>query len=335
MKRNLNPAAIGAALAFLVVTQGGCAAQKATVPSVPAQSSAAADGKLSGKVVETMDAGGYTYLCLEKNGVKSWAAVPTMKAAVGEELTLMPGNEMPGFESKSLNRVFDKIIFSSGPERTAPVAAPPRQDPNESTTAILAGKVVETMNAAGYTYLKLEKEGKTAWSAVPTATVKVGDQVELIPGIDMGKFSSASLKRSFNNIHFSGGIKGDQAKAALPPGHPATEQAAALPQGHPATEQAAALPQGHPATEQAAAKPQAAPAAVITGKVVETMDSGGYTYVCLEQGGEKRWLAVPVMTITKGEELSFLQGSVIANFNSKTLKRTFDKITFSSGLAPK
>ena len=37
---------------------------------------------LSGKVVETMNAGGYTYVCLEKGGKKSWVAVPEMKVVV-------------------------------------------------------------------------------------------------------------------------------------------------------------------------------------------------------------------------------------------------------------
>ncbi len=31
----------------------------------------------------------------------------------------------------------------------------------------------------------------------------------------------------------------------------------------------------------------------LSGKVVETMNSGGYTYVCLEKAGKKTWVAVP------------------------------------------
>jgi hypothetical protein len=70
---------------------------------------------VSGKVVETMDSGGYTYICLEKDGKKVWAAVPTMKVSVGQELILQPGQEMNNFKSKSLNRTFDSVIFSGGP----------------------------------------------------------------------------------------------------------------------------------------------------------------------------------------------------------------------------
>lgn len=70
---------------------------------------------LSGKVVETMDSGRYTYVCLEKNDKKLWLAVPKMKVVVGQNMSFKPGLEMVNFESKTLNRRFDKIIFSQGP----------------------------------------------------------------------------------------------------------------------------------------------------------------------------------------------------------------------------
>jgi len=70
---------------------------------------------LSGKVVETMNSGGYTYLCIEKDGKKTWAAVLEMKVTVGQEIALQPGYEMVNFTSKTLNRTFDKIVFSTGP----------------------------------------------------------------------------------------------------------------------------------------------------------------------------------------------------------------------------
>ena len=70
---------------------------------------------LSGKVVETMDSGRYTYVCLEKNNKKTWIAVYKMKVVVGQEMSFKPGIEMVNFESQSLNRKFDKIYFSGGP----------------------------------------------------------------------------------------------------------------------------------------------------------------------------------------------------------------------------
>lgn len=71
--------------------------------------------ELSGKVVETMNSAGYTYVCLEKNGKKTWLAVPETKIALGQNMSFRPGSEMVNFESKTLKRKFDKIIFSAGP----------------------------------------------------------------------------------------------------------------------------------------------------------------------------------------------------------------------------
>lgn len=71
----------------------------------------------------------------------------------------------------------------------------------------------------------------------------------------------------------------------------------------------------------------------LSGKIVETMDSGGYTYVNVEKDGKKTWVAVPTMKVKVGQEVSFTPGAVMNNFTSKTLGRTFEKIVFSAGVA--
>jgi hypothetical protein len=85
----------------------------------PASQNLSADSRegtqVSGKVIETMDSGRYTYVRVEKNGKKTWVAVPQMKVAKGQNISFQPGIEMVHFESKTLNRTFDKIIFSGGP----------------------------------------------------------------------------------------------------------------------------------------------------------------------------------------------------------------------------
>ncbi|MBI4682266.1 MAG: SH3-like domain-containing protein [Nitrospirae bacterium] len=73
------------------------------------------DSSLSGKVVETMDSGGYSYVKVEKNGKTTWVAVPKMKVTVGQEVSFAPGMVMQNFESKTLKRTFESIVFSSGP----------------------------------------------------------------------------------------------------------------------------------------------------------------------------------------------------------------------------
>ncbi|MDA8163979.1 MAG: hypothetical protein M0017_02945 [Desulfobacteraceae bacterium] len=75
-------------------------------------SAAAAD--LSGKVAETMDSGGYTYVLLDTGSGKTWAAMPQTKVAVGDQIKLEEGPVMENFTSKTLNRTFETIVFSPG-----------------------------------------------------------------------------------------------------------------------------------------------------------------------------------------------------------------------------
>jgi hypothetical protein len=69
-------------------------------------------GKLSGKVIETMNSGGYTYVQIEIDGKKTWVAVPETKVVKGQNISFSPGLEMKNFQSKTLNRTFDSIIFA-------------------------------------------------------------------------------------------------------------------------------------------------------------------------------------------------------------------------------
>jgi len=69
---------------------------------------------LSGKVVETMNSGGYTYVNIEKEGNNTWVAVTQTKISVGQDVSFKPGSVMTDFTSKSLNRTFDTIVFSGG-----------------------------------------------------------------------------------------------------------------------------------------------------------------------------------------------------------------------------
>lgn len=91
------------------------------------------------------------------------------------------------------------------------------------------------------------------------------------------------------------------------------------------------MPASHPAVaSQAAAAEEAVPAPV-SGKVIETMDAGGYTYVCVESSGQKTWVAIPQTKVEKNTVMFFKPGYTMENFNSKSLNRTFDKIVFSPG----
>jgi len=71
----------------------------------------------------------------------------------------------------------------------------------------------------------------------------------------------------------------------------------------------------------------------VSGKILETMDSGGYTYLLVKTASGEQWVAIPETEATVGEEISYFEGMVMKNFTSKTLNKTFPSIIFSSGLA--
>jgi len=78
-----------------------------------------------------------------------------------------------------------------------------------------------------------------------------------------------------------------------------------------------------------AAQPAAQPAAQgKSGTVVETMNSGGYTYVQVDTGSEKIWAAAPEFKVKVGDPVVVPEGMPMANYHSKTLDRDFDMIYF-------
>lgn len=70
------------------------------------------------------------------------------------------------------------------------------------------------------------------------------------------------------------------------------------------------------------------PVALAHGKVVETMNSGGYTYVLVDDGSKQVWAAAPKFTVAVGDLVKVPFGSPMADFHSKTLDRTFELVHF-------
>jgi len=90
--------------------------------------------------------------------------------------------------------------------------------------------------------------------------------------------------------------------------------------------------QAHPQAGMAATGDVGTDAAPITGKVVETMNSGGYTYVLIDDGSKKIWAAGPPSTVAVGDQVIVGGGMPMRDFSSKTLGRTFDLIYFAPAI---
>ncbi|QIZ77293.1 NrfJ [Ferrimonas lipolytica] len=65
------------------------------------------------------------------------------------------------------------------------------------------------------------------------------------------------------------------------------------------------------------------------GEVLETVNSGGYTYVKINEAGEDVWAAGPQMEVKKGDVVRFSEQMRMPSFTSKTLDRTFAPLIFA------
>ncbi|HEY4743377.1 MAG TPA: hypothetical protein VIH45_01875 [Desulfuromonadaceae bacterium] len=70
------------------------------------------------------------------------------------------------------------------------------------------GKITQTMNAAGYTYVEAaDDKGEKTWLAMPQMKVAVGDKIEYPDTPPMVNFTSKTLNKTFAAIHFIPGIR--------------------------------------------------------------------------------------------------------------------------------
>ena len=74
------------------------------------------------------------------------------------------------------------------------------------------GEVLETMDAAGFTYMRLKTRNGEVWAAVSRAPVKKGAEVTIENVMIMQNFESKSLKKTFPTIYL-GNLKGAGAGA--------------------------------------------------------------------------------------------------------------------------
>jgi len=136
------------------------AAPEAAAPAKAPAGEAAAPGAVKGKVAETMDASGYTYIRLDDgSGKEVWAAAPKTELKVGEEITLQGGSVMENFNSKTLNKTFEKIIFATGVSRG---------DSQEVAPGAAAGSFGDAVKKEG-----AEASSGSAGNVVPFSDLKV------------------------------------------------------------------------------------------------------------------------------------------------------------------
>jgi hypothetical protein len=125
----------------------------------------------SGKVVETMNAGGYTYVQVDNGSEKIWAAAPQFEAKVGEKVSVPEGMPMKDYESKTLNRKFDVVFF---------VGAITKGDPPAQMAAAGGTMTAESAQLPEGAHPKLDpaqaaKDSKVSFTGIKKADKTVGD----------------------------------------------------------------------------------------------------------------------------------------------------------------
>lgn len=150
-----------------LVLLAGCAKQPETPAAKSAPPAAAAPASnvvpaapqpqlvtVSGTVLETMDASDYTYMRLKTASGETWAAITKTKIAKGDAVTVTNAMVMDGFQSKTLNRTFDHILFgvlaapgSAAPAAGSAAAALPMVSDHAPTAGTTGGETPQQMAA--------------------------------------------------------------------------------------------------------------------------------------------------------------------------------------------
>lgn len=139
---NIKPLAGFALLAALMVT--GCTDDKTvakptetttTKNTMPHQNATAQVANVvSGKTIETFNAGGFTYVQITTPKESLWAAGPLTPIKKDDEVSFSRNMLMKNFHSKTLNRDFEAIYFvdrfTVNGETGAPMQVPMTKQPH-------------------------------------------------------------------------------------------------------------------------------------------------------------------------------------------------------------
>lgn len=153
------------------------------------------------KVLESEEAPGYTYLKVDELGNQYWIAVPTMNVEEGDIIYYSKSMRMDDFQSNSLDKTFDYVLFVEDASKTAP--APSVMMGQEMDSPHKDGAIPQEKTNVSVEPLK---DGKTV-EQVYMQKNSLKDKVVKIRGT-VTKFNSAILNRNW--IHIQDGTGGSE-----------------------------------------------------------------------------------------------------------------------------
>jgi predicted aspartyl protease len=177
--------------------------------AAPIQAAPDADGAISGKVVETMNAASYTYVLIDTGAKKSWVAAPQFAVKVGDSAAIADAMPMKNYQSKTLNRTFDVVYFTgnisvngapAAPSTTAPIAAP-------STAALPPGqRTMPAKTAPDLTGIKRAENGQTVAEVITGKTKFAGRPIAIRARVV--KYNAQILGKNWLHIRDGSGAPG-------------------------------------------------------------------------------------------------------------------------------
>jgi len=188
-------------LTIVTLLLAACGSDNAPVDNKAAISDTELSGN-RGEVLSSIQVPNYTYIEVRTDGRILWLAGNPVEVADGEIIAWDPSIVMQDFQSNTLNRTFDELLFVSAVHQGTDAAPIAELEPEPDS-----GTVRSTENAGGYTYIELETDaGNTVWLAAPQTEVAVADRVTWQGGSIMVNFESRSLGKTFPEILFVGGV---------------------------------------------------------------------------------------------------------------------------------
>lgn len=182
-------------------------AEAALPASAPQSGNPQAGAQVTGTVAETMDAGGYTYVRLKTASGEVWAAVSQATLKTGSEVTIGNASWMEGFESKTLNRRFERILFGSLIAPGEATALPPGHPAIAETAAVQAQHARAASGAADVGEVKVEKaqgkDGRTVAEIYASKATLKGTEIAIRGKVV--KWNAAILGRNWMHLRDGSG----------------------------------------------------------------------------------------------------------------------------------
>lgn len=180
-----------------------------------------AEGGLTGKVLETVDAGPYTYVQVSDGSRTIWAAGPRSTVAVGDTIVVPPGMAMKNFTSKTLQRTFEEIYFVNSLGKPGAAAAPvapsapapaleAQSAPDLAPLAAHRGNGNRPPAAASGVDLNgiLKADGGQTVAELYTGKAELAGQPVVVRGRVI-KFTAAVMGKNWIHLQDSSGASGD------------------------------------------------------------------------------------------------------------------------------